>query len=425
MYVTVFQSPRHHQISLEDLLCGTVPDYPMISNNTTNTRTYETWDGNRLVDGPAILHMIASLRKFNRKYEDLHNTEDRRSLYHSFKIPKRHGGWRQIDAPGDELMTALRELKKLLEEPVVFCNGKLRGATYHTSAFAYIKGRSTIDAVKRHQVNKSKWFAKLDLHDFFGSTTLDFVMKQLSTIYPFAHMMDSSFDGKVQLQKALSLAFLDGKLPQGTPVSPLITNLMMIPIDFKLSNGFREFHTVRNGKPHDQRFVYTRYADDFIISSRYDFNVHDVEDYVVRVLSDFEAPFTINDTKTRYGSSAGRNWNLGVMLNAQNQITVGNKKKRQFQCALHNFISDHKNGNAWSYEDLAHTLGLYSYYHMVEPDAIDGIIRHFNQKNQVNVLKMMKEAMKTDGMHPENVEIVLTENEMPFVPDEDDDVLPF
>lgn len=37
---------------------------------------------------------------------------------------------------------------------------------------------------------------------------------------------------------------------------------MMIPVDFKLSNTLRNFEK--------QSFIYTRYADDFIISSKYD-----------------------------------------------------------------------------------------------------------------------------------------------------------
>ena len=39
---------------------------------------------------------------------------------------------------------------------------------------------------------------------------------------------------------ALELAFMDGVLPQGTPASPLITTIMMIPIDFCLNRKLIE-----------------------------------------------------------------------------------------------------------------------------------------------------------------------------------------
>ena len=265
-------------------------------------------------------------------------------------------------------MDALRRQKTMYEEDF--------HVLYHTSAFAYIKHRCTVDAVKRHQANESKWFAKLDLHDFFGSTTLDFVMSMFSMVFPFSEVVKIP-EGKAQL---------DGGLPQGTPISPLITNVMMIPVDFKLTKAFRNYEK--------QRFVYTRYADDFIISSQYDFDVHEVEKMVVDTLKDFGAPFSINASKTRYGSSAGRNWNLGVMLNKDNEITVGYKKKRQFQSMMYNYISDKRNGVAWPREDIMAMQGLHSYYRMVEPEAIDAIVRHANEKLGVDVLLTIKEDLR-------------------------------
>ena len=281
-YVTVMQSPRYHQMTLEEFYFPEKQRATIISPNETNTRTYEVERlSDRLalaVDVPAL---IASLERFNESTEELRKVP-RHELYRTFHIPKKSGGLRKIDAPNDDLMDALRRLKAILENEF--------GVLYHTSAFAYVRKRSTIDAVKRHQANESKWFAKLDLHNFFGSTTLDFVMKQFSMVYPVSEIVKYPI-GEKSLRTALELAFLDGVLPQGTPISPLITNVMMIPIDYKLSNGFRDL----GGK----RFVYTRYADDFIISSKFDFRIRDVEDFVIDTLRSFEAPFCLNRTKTR------------------------------------------------------------------------------------------------------------------------------
>lgn len=377
VYITVKQSPIYHQLSLEELLFGTYDGNPVVNDNATNTKTYACEEpSEKLLSQLDVTKLITALSKFNESTDQLREG-DRASLYHTFFIPKKSGGLRQINAPNDELMLALRYLKKTFENEF--------HALYHTSAFAYVKGRSTIDAVKRHQANESKWFGKLDLHDFFGSTTLDFVMYMFSMIYPFSEVVKYPI-GRSELRKALELAFLNGGLPQGTPISPLITNVMMIPVDFKLANQFRDYER--------QRFVYTRYADDFIISSRYDFNVRDVEKLVVDTLSGFNAPFTINAAKTRYGSSAGRNWNLGVMLNKDNEITVGHKKKHQLQNMLHNYIKDKERGVSWSYEDLQTLQGLHSYYCMVEKPAIDAIVAHVNEKNHTDVLRMIKEDLR-------------------------------
>ena len=377
VYITVRQSPIYHQMTLEEFLFQNFQAPPVVNANMANTKTYEVEAASERFTGKLdVDSLIRKLEQYNQSTAQLRE-KDRRSLYDSFHIPKKSGGLRKIDAPLPELMDALRRLKTLFEEDF--------HALYHTSAFAYVKKRCTVDAVKRHQQNNSKWFAKLDLHNFFGSTTPEFVMSMFSMVFPFSEVVKMQ-RGRDALGTALELAFLDGVLPQGTPISPLITNVMMIPVDFKLTKALRNFNK--------QRFVYTRYADDFIISSQYNFNVCDIEALVCEVLKDFGAPFSINESKTRYGSSAGRNWNLGVMLNKDNEITVGYKKKRQFQSMMYNYITDKKNGVAWNREDLMVMQGLHSYYRMVEERAIDAIVQHINGKMNVDVIRLIKDDLR-------------------------------
>ena len=377
VYITVMQSPIYHQMTLEEFLFQNFQAQTILNTNVSNTRTYayETVSEHftSRIDTDAL---IRKLVRFNDQTEVL-RAQERSTLYETFHIPKKSGGLRRIDAPKPELMNALRNLKTIFEEDF--------HALYHTSAFAYVKNRCTVDAVKRHQKNNSKWFGKLDLHDFFGSTTLDYVIKMFSMVFPFSEIVKFP-NGEAELRKALDLAFLNGGLPQGTPLSPLITNVMMIPVDYKLANAFRDFDK--------QRFVYTRYADDFIISSKVDFDVHRVEKLVVDTLHEFGAPFTINESKTRYGSSAGRNWNLGVMLNKDNEITVGHKKKRQFQSMLYNYITDKRKGISWPREDIQTMQGLHSYYRMVEPETIDAIVKHTNEKMETDVLRLIKDDLR-------------------------------
>lgn len=377
VYITVMQSPIYHQMTLEEFLFQNFQAQTILNTNVSNTRTYayETVSEHftSRIDTDAL---IRKLVRFNDQTEAL-RAQERSTLYETFHIPKKSGGLRRIDAPKPELMNALRNLKTIFEEDF--------HALYHTSAFAYVKNRCTVDAVKRHQKNNSKWFGKLDLHDFFGSTTLDYVIKMFSMVFPFSEIVKFP-NGEAELRKALDLAFINGGLPQGTPLSPLITNVMMIPVDYKLANAFRDFDK--------QRFIYTRYADDFIISSKVDFDVHRVEKLVVDTLHEFGAPFTINESKTRYGSSAGRNWNLGVMLNKDNEITVGHKKKRQFQSMLYNYITDKRKGISWPREDIQTMQGLHSYYRMVEPETIDAIVKHTNEKMETDVLRLIKDDLR-------------------------------
>lgn len=379
VYIVVKQSPMYKQMNIEDLLFGNVCDNLLISKNIGNTKTY------CLEELPEKLHrainkgaLINKLKEFNQSVDHLRMV-DRAKLYYSFLIPKKTGGTRRIDAPNPELMDALRNLKTLFETSF--------GAKvlYHTSAFAYIEGRSTIDAVKRHQANESRWYAKFDLSNFFGNTTMEFTMQQLSMIFPFSEIIKIP-EGRAELERALDLAFLNGGLPQGTPISPLITNIIMIPIDFKLKKALRDF----DGKYH----VYTRYADDFIISSRYDFNFRNVEKLIADTIVDSGAKFRLKPEKTRYGSTAGRNFNLGLMVTSENRITIGNAKKRQIEMLMRNYAIDIKNGNRWDLSDVQVFAGQLSYLRMVEPDVFERIVQHINGKFSIDIMSEIKADLK-------------------------------
>lgn len=376
-YITIPIKPKEYQISFDDILNGVSETvFDRQSENTYDTKTvWRTTTPKRLLENIKINEMLNAIRTFNAKYKHLIDTEDKSTLYRSFKIPKRSGGLRQIDAPEDELMLALRELKFLFEKKLF--------ASYHTAAFAYVKGRCTIDAVKRHQRNNSRWFLKLDFSNFFGSTTIDFVMSQLKNMFPYNELI--AFGGEADLRTALSLCFLNGGLPQGTPISPTITNLMMIPIDHAISKAMRE------RTPH---IIYTRYADDLLLSSDISFKWSDVQQEIIDILKKFNAPFSLNTTKTRYGSSAGRNWNLGVMLNKDNQITIGHQKKKAFKAMLFSIINDYKNGIIWSVEDAQVLGGLISYYIMVEEQPIKKIIADYSTKYNTDVFAIIKEILR-------------------------------
>ena len=377
VYITVKQPPMYHQMTLEEFLFETETKPQIINPNMTNTRTYEVERvGDKYLEKLNVAGLITKLAQFNESTEKLRN-KPRKTLYREFHIPKKSGGLRKIDAPEPELMDALRRLKTIFEEDF--------HVLYHTSAFAYVRKRSTIDAVKRHQSNESRWFGKYDLSNFFGSTTLEFVIKMFSMIYPFSEVVKESV-GLEELRTALELAFLDGGLPQGTPISPLITNVMMIPVDYKLANGLREYN--------HQRFVYTRYADDFLISSKYTFSFRDIESYIINTLKEFDAPFTIKSQKTRYGSSAGSNWNLGVMLNKDNEITIGHKRKRQFQAMLASYVMDKQHGTDWDRSDIQAMEGYRNYYRMVEGESIDKLVEHIGKKFNVNIVQLIKDDLR-------------------------------
>lgn len=380
-YITISVKPKSTQISFDDILSNiSNPSFflaPVYETDFTNeTRTaFREFVPPRLLEQINVDDMISSLVDFCDRYKELIGVENKSTLYRSFKIPKRSGGLRPIDAPLEPLMFALRDLKYVLEAKCY--------ANHHTAAFAYIKHRSPVVALKRHQKNNSRWFLKLDFQNFFTRTTPEFLMDRLETIFPFSEIVKIPV-GKTALSRALSLCFLNGGLPQGTPISPLLTNVMMIPIDLEISKYARE---------HSPHLCYTRYADDLLISGEFSFDWKKVQNDITEILRKFNAPFSLKSEKTRYGSSAGRNWNLGLMLNKDNEITIGHQKKKVFKVMIYNFLNDYTKGTPWNVSDTQHLGGLISYYTAIEKKNIEDIIKGYEEKFSLQVNRVIKEIL--------------------------------
>lgn len=320
---------------------------------------------------------IAALRNYCETFSATME-KPRASLYRTFSIPKRSGGLREINAPNEELSYALITLKSLFAMYI--------GDHYHhCAAHAYVNGRSSVTAVKVHQQAESEWFAKFDFKNFFGSTTLEFLLSMCSIIYPLNLVMENE-EGKTYLSKALELCFLNGGLPQGTQMSPFLTNLMMIPIDHELLSYAAAEHS-----PH---LVYTRYADDITISCKYSFNFREVEARINNILGNFGAPFRIKPEKTHYGNNKGSNWILGLMLNKDNQITVGYENKKEFKSMLCNYICSFQQRRYWDVGEVMKLQGKISYFRSIEPGYIDYLIRSYNEKFHSDIMRYIKMQLR-------------------------------
>lgn len=368
-YYTQPIQPPTKQISLEEILAGEIENLYKYSpkGNWTTTRTIT------LVEKPKVQYMHGpetDLAIFNAKFGRLVR-EDMSGYYSSYKIPKRSGGFRTIDNPCAELREAHDELKRIIEKWMT---------TYHTAAFAYVKNRCAKDAVVRHKIYGSNWFLRTDFSNFFGSITPEFLNKMLLMQVPWCSMSDQ---GKAALADALKLCFLRGGLPQGTTISPMLTNILMIPIDYTL------FNTLTH-----RCFVYTRYADDIQISAKEKFNYREIVSLIDKTLEDFGASFRIKPEKTKWSSCAGINYMLGLNINKEHNITVGHARKKTFKAMVNNFLADYLNGVRWSSEDINYMRGIYSYYRSIEQEYTDYMVRHLEEKYKVSFFDAIRKTMK-------------------------------
>jgi RNA-directed DNA polymerase len=297
------------------------------------------------------------VQNFERKYMailQIHADANMQMHYTSFKIPKHSGGMRTINAPHEVTKQAMSSMLEDLQRYAIY---------EHNAAYAFVQNRCTRDAIAVHQKTGNEWFMKLDLHDFFGSCNPAFIEQQLRKL-PFFALMDIR-----NLRNFIHFACLGDGLPQGSPLSPWITNQIMVEYDYYI-----------NKEAHIHNLTYTRYADDMLFSGNSKNAVRHAEGIVKAYLAN--TPLTINGDKTRVSSIYGQNWNLGIMLNKDHNITIGYKKKERLRAMLHHFAM---NKTEWHYQECTELLGLIQYFHTIEPDYIDGLLTKANQKYSMDI----------------------------------------
>lgn len=292
--------------------------------------------------------------------------------YETFSIPKHSGGLRHISAPSTDLREVQNKIVELLQS-----QGKMLA---HNAAYGFVKGRCTKDALVTHQHSNARWFLKIDIKDFFPSCNKAFLKKQLKQLYPFAYLTEETID------PLLDVCVYQGGLPQGSTASPLLTNLMMVPIDYKLTKALFNLNK--------STYTYTRYADDILISSPYSFKYTDILSVIKEVFESEDAPFTIHPDKTRYGSFNGRNWNLGLMYNNNGDITVGYKRKRRVKSMLFNFFKDNTQGIQWSRLDTQVLLGEVAYINNIEGEGKLNLA-NLESKYQVTLMQLAKPILNS------------------------------
>jgi retron-type reverse transcriptase len=153
--------------------------------------------------------------------------------YRELHLPKRDGKLRLIHAPDAALKTVQRAiLRRVL--------GKLSA---HPAAMGFEPGKSIVTNARPHL--GAKLIVKLDIRDFFNSTTAPRVSAYFRAI---------GWSGEVAALLA-RLTTYKGSLPQGAPTSPRLSNLVNYQLDVRLFARAMKLGA-----------IYTRYADDITFS---------------------------------------------------------------------------------------------------------------------------------------------------------------
>ena len=249
--------------------------------------------------------------------------------YTTFEIPKRTGGLRTIMAPTEKLKNLQRKLADLLQD----CQAEIDEARKleDRTAHGFKRGRSIVTNARQHR--HRRWVLNVDLEDFFPSINFGRVRGFLIKNRDFA------LSEKVATVIA-QIACHDNTLPQGSPCSPVISNLVAHVLDMRLVKLVDKFGC-----------SYSRYADDLTFST----NKRDFPVEIAKPLGD-EPPeahlwvpgealqdvitrsgFKVNAKKTRFMYRTSRQEVTGLTVNQK--IGVRQQYRHDVRAMVHKLVT--------------------------------------------------------------------------------------
>lgn len=244
-----------------------------------------------------LKEFILSLDLVNRDYSDnkklniLYTISNNPEKFYTTKyINKKDGTKRELLEP----KTILKSIQKKI------LNNVLYGLNVSKYACAYIPSKKIAENTRPH-TNK-KIILKLDIKDFFTNITFE----NIYNILP-----NSIFPKEIKVLLVKLCTYYD-YLPQGSPTSPYISNLVLKSFD-KYIGKYCEAKNIS----------YTRYCDDLTFSG--DFNIKKLKNKVQAYIE--EMGFNLNEKKTKVIRNNRRQTVTGVVVNKKTNVTKEYKRK--------------------------------------------------------------------------------------------------
>ena len=231
--------------------------------------------------------------------------------------------------------------------------------------FSYRKGKSTLDAVKKHANNK--YFFQTDISNFFDNIDESSIKKFLKSNLSKVPIKDIS----VYQERLFELITLNSNLPVGFATSPLVSNSCLYLFDNELHD-----YCLKND------ITYTRYSDDIILSTSNDNALLDIEKIVKPLLNKhFDTSLSLNLAKTKHTHKGKKLKFLGLIVLPTGRITVDIKIKRKIEALLHFYINDKSKfislvGDNYD-SGLATISGQLNYINMIDNEYLNKLRRKY------------------------------------------------
>lgn len=275
--------------------------------------------------------------------------------YRRFEVPKKTGGVRRISAPMPRLKAAQTWI----------LNHILKQVPVHEAAHGFRHHRSIASNARPHL--GADIVINMDLEDFFPTVT-----------YPRVKGLFVSLGYSESVATVLTLLCsepdveeveLDGnryfvavgprRLPQGSPASPALTNVLCRNLDKRLA-----------GLAESMGFTYTRYADDLTFSGGRDVSRTSLVGRLIRAVEDIvdHEGFKVHPKKTRVMRRTKKLEVTGVTVN--DKLGVDRKTLRRFRATLYQIEKDGPQGKHWNHSAnvLSSMNGYANFVAMIDPE---------------------------------------------------------
>jgi RNA-directed DNA polymerase len=275
------------------------------------------------------------------------------SHYVRFQLPKKTGGLRQISAPMPRLKQSQYWVLQQILNPIA----------PHTAAHGFRREHSIVSNARPH-IGQAV-VINFDLQDFFPSIAYKRV-KGLFMAFGYSEAI-ATILGLLCTEPDIAEVTLDQQpyfvqqsqryLPQGSPASPAITNILCRRLDKRLT-----------GLAESLGFVYTRYADDLTFSApcsqlRQTCNLLKRTEAIVT-----HEGFQLNPAKTRVLRQGSQQEVTGIVVNQH--LNVDKKTYKRFRATLFQIEQDGFQGKTWGQGEatLSVIQGYANFVALVHPE---------------------------------------------------------
>jgi len=239
------------------------------------------------------------------------------------EIPKPDGGVRKLGIP--------TVVDRLIQQAVQQVLSRRWDSTFSQSSYGFRPGRSAhqaVEAAQRHIAEGCRWVVDIDLEKFFDRVNHDRLMgriMQRESDRTLIHLIRAFLTSGVMIEGLVSPT--DEGTPQGGPLSPLLSNLVLDELDKELEKRGHKF---------------VRYADDcniYVRSERAGHRVMEgVSDFITRKLK-----LKVNTSKSAVARPKDRKFLSFSFTSGKNvKRRIAPKAIKRFKAKVRELTNRHK-----------------------------------------------------------------------------------